>query len=249
VKSVLKTIPTSCNFIDRLLEGGIPTGTVTLIYGEAETGKTTMTLQCVINCARMGYKTFFIDSDASFSSKRLLQMAPQDYEEIASQIILARPTNFKEQTHLINELDKYITEKFLLIIIDTITTLYRAELSEETQKTFALNRELNQQLALLTQIAKIKNVGVIVTSQVHSYFLGVGAVTEPVATRVLKFWPEIIIKLQPTLKPHLIQAVIEKHKKHSRSENCFLTIRDNGISDYQDNSHNTCSQYERRHSQ
>lgn len=233
MKPLPKTIPTSCNFIDRLLEGGIPTQAVTLIYGEAETGKTTMALQCVINCARMGYKTFYMDSDASFSLKRLLQMSPQDYEEIASQIILARPTSFKEQTHLINELDKYITDKFLLIVIDTITTLYRVELGEENQKTFSLNRALNQQLALLTQIAKIKNIGVIVTSQVHSYFQEEETITEPVATRVLKFWPEIIIKLKPTLNPHIIQAIIERHKKHSHPESCLLTVKDSGINDYQ----------------
>ena len=227
-----KVIPTGCDSLDRLLEGGIPTKTVTLIYGEAETGKTTLALQCVINCARIGYKSFFIDCDSSFSSKRLLQIASENYEEVASQIILARPTNFKEQTHLINELEKYITEKFALIIVDTITSLYRVELGEENKKTFALNRELNQQIALLAQIAKTKNVSVIITSQVQNVFLKDEILIEPVATRILKFWSEVIIKLKPTSKSHLIQVVLEKHMRHTRAESCFITKKEAGIYDY-----------------
>ena len=63
----MRAVPTGCMFLDRLLEGGLPVNNVTLVYGEAETGKSTLALQCAVGSVRMGYKTLFIDSDGTFS--------------------------------------------------------------------------------------------------------------------------------------------------------------------------------------
>ncbi|RJS79912.1 DNA repair and recombination protein RadB, partial [Candidatus Bathyarchaeota archaeon] len=39
-------ISTGCTSLDDLLGGGITSGSITLIYGEAETGKTSLAIQC-----------------------------------------------------------------------------------------------------------------------------------------------------------------------------------------------------------
>ena len=64
-------IQTGCISLDKLLGGGFLTGSLSLIYGEAETGKTSLAIQCVVNCARRGFKSLFIDNDGNFSYKRL----------------------------------------------------------------------------------------------------------------------------------------------------------------------------------
>ncbi len=227
-----RLIPTGCQTLDMLLMGGLPTKALTLIYGEAETGKTTFTIQCAVNCARMGQKAIIIDSDGSFSSQRLIQIAQQDYEETAEKIILVRPENFEQQSYVIDQLENILTEKTLLIAIDTVTSLYRAELAKNPKKTFKLNRELNRQLAYLSQLAKTRNLAVLATSQVRSIIQTKNLAIEPVATRVLKFWADIVINFKPTPQPHVFRAILEKHPEQKRLKTCFFKITQTGIASH-----------------
>ncbi len=226
-----RAVPTGCGSLDKLLRGGFPGDGVSLVYGEAETGKTSLAVQCAISCARTGYKSLFIDSDGTFSSKRLSQIAYYDYEEISPSIILMRPTTFQEQIRAIDHLDEYVTKKFGLIIVDTITSLYRVELGSP-RETFALNRELNRQVALLTQIVKTHKVATLITSQVRSVFVGKQASTEPVATRVLKFWSDVVLNLEQTGRTRVIKVLLEKYLKRKSSESCYVELERTGIRDY-----------------
>jgi len=230
--SLLQKIPTGCEAIDKILEGGIPLGSVSLIYGEAETGKTTLAMQCAVNCARRDFKALFIDSDGSFSARRLSQIASENFENIAQLIILMKPNNFSEQALIVDQLTDYITKNLGLIIIDTITSLYSAEIAESPEKTFELNRELNRQIAYLAQIAKTQRVALLITSQVRSVFNEAYVSVEPVATRVLKFWADTIIAVKPTESPRIIKAVLEKNPKGTKSLTCYLKIGEAGIHEH-----------------
>ncbi|MFQ5999239.1 MAG: ATPase domain-containing protein [Candidatus Bathyarchaeia archaeon] len=224
-------VPTGCGSLDKLLDGGFPADRVSLVYGEAETGKSSLAVQCAVNCARMGYKSIFIDADGTFSSKRLSQIAYYDYEKISPLIILMRPTTFQEQVIAIDHLDEYITKKFGLIVVDTITSLYRTELGNSKQ-TFALNRELNGQVAFLAQIARAHKIAALITSQVRSIFVEDQVGVEPVATRVLKFWSDVVLNLKHTGQTRVIKALLEKHPERKRSMSCYVKIEKTGIRDY-----------------
>lgn len=230
--TVLERIPTSCKTFDKILGGGFPLGGVSLIYGEAETGKTTLAMQCAVNCARKGYKTLFVDCDDTFSARRLSQIASGDFKNIAELIILVKPKDFSEQASVIDQLTNYITKSFSLVVIDTLTSLYRAEIAERPEKTFELNRELNRQIAWLAQIAKTQKIGILVISQVHSVFNEAYISIEPVATRVLKFWADIIIAMKPTENPKVIKAVLEKSPKMMQHSFCQLRIGEIGIQEH-----------------
>jgi len=232
---VLQKIPTGCRTIDKILEGGIHSETISLIYGEAETGKTTLAMQCAVNCARKGYKTLFVDCDGTFSALRLSQIASESFREIAELVILAKPNNFREQAALIDQLIDLIAKNFGLVIIDTITSLYRAKIAEFPEKAFDLNRELNRQMALLAQNAKTQKVAVLVTSQVRSVLNDAYVSVEPVATRVLKFWAETIIAMKPTEASQEIRAILEKSPikdKKPQPVTCYLKIEEKGIHEY-----------------
>lgn len=222
---------TNCGPLDKLLGGGLPVNGVSLVYGEAETGKTSLVMQCAVSSARMGYKTIFIDSDGTFSSRRLSQIAYNDFKEVSPFIVLVRPTTFKEQALAIDQLDDYITKKVRLVVVDTITSLYRVELGEP-KENFALNRELNRQVACLAQIAKTHGVATLITSQVRSVFAEGGESVEPVATRVLKFWSDIVIELKNTGQAHVIKAILQKHPERKRPVSCYLKIERTGINEY-----------------
>jgi len=224
-------IQTGCVSLDKLLGGGFPTESVSLIYGEAETGKTSLAVQCAVNCARRGNKSLFIDTDGTFSYERLSQIAEYDFEKISPLMIIVRPATFQEQSRAIDQLEKVITRKFGLIIIDTATSLYRVEL-DDIKETYAANRELNRQLAVLTQIVKTRGVAALITSQVSSVPFGETVETKPVATRVLNYWSDIVLDMKQTGQTRVIKVLREKHPKIKGTGFIYIKIESTGISDY-----------------
>ena len=230
--SVIKKLLTGCSCINSNLNGGISPESVTLIYGEPETGKTTLAMQCAVNCAIQGYKTLFVDCDNTFSARRLYQVASGKFEEIADLIILIKPADFREQTAVIDRISEYTAKNFGLVVIDTLNSLYSAKVAESSGKAFGPNRELNRQLAILAQTAKTQKMPVMITSQVRSVLDESYHSVAPVATRVLKFWADTIIAMKPTENPQTIKAVLEKTRKNPQETPCYLRIDETGIHDF-----------------
>jgi DNA repair protein RadB len=222
-------IPTGCRTIDEFLKGGFPVEGVILVYGEAETGKTTLAMQCAVNCVRRGFKTLFVDSDRTFSARRLSQIAGEQFQAIAEMIILVRPDNFEEQAAIVDQLNDYVNRKFKLVVVDTVTSLYRLKISESPSKTFELNRELNRQMAVLAQMARTQKIILLLTSQVHSVLNEVPITVEPVATRVLKFWADIVVAMKLTENPQIINATVEKNPEKLPPIACDLRIEETGV--------------------
>jgi len=225
---LLKEIPTNCRPIDEFLKGGFPVDTVALVYGEAETGKTTLAMQCATSCGKQGYKTLFVDSDRTFSAQRLSQIVSEK-SKVPELIILARPNDFREQTMVVDRLTDYINQNFKLVVFDAITSLYRLRIAESPSRTFELNRELNRQLASLAQAARTQKIVVLLTSQVHSVMDEVPVSIAPVATRVLKFWADTVVAMKLTENPQAIEATVEKNQANLPSMTCRLRIEEHGI--------------------
>ena len=220
-------IPTNCIALDELLGGGLRTGTLLLAYGEAETGKTTLALQLAINCSAIGHKALFVDCEGSLRPEKIRAMAADD-PEVLENLTIARPRSFEEQAELIECLPDFASAGLTLVAVDTMTGLYRLKLSElvveategeegdeEARKkiremTFALNRELNRQAAMLAQVAHEYDVAVVMTSQVRARPTAEEDAVEPVASRILRFWAEVVLRLRLTGRPGLRMAVLEK---------------------------------------
>jgi len=232
-------ILTGVSCIDNNLGGGILPDAITMAYGEPETGKSTLAMQCAVNCALQGLKVLYVDCDNTFSTKRLEQLSYSRLNEIAELIILMKPNNFDEQMAILDNLTDYIAKNFGLVVIDTFNSLYRAKVAESSTKaSFQLNRELNRQMAMLAQTAKTQHIPIFVTSQVRSIFNDPHVNVAPVAMRVLEFWAEATIALHPTENPRIIKVVIEKkHKSGVKDRNtqevtCYLRIAETGLQDY-----------------
>ncbi len=223
-------VTTNCACLNRMLGGGIPKRQVTLAYGEANTGKTTLALQCAAALSRDNRKTLYVDCENSFSLERLAQIAAQDLPTISSHIFVFKLQRFHDQARLIEDLDRYVSKDVALIVIDPITSLYRLELQNPRQ-VFALNRSLNRQIAYLTQTAKTHDVAVLIISQVHSIILGNhDTLIAPVATRVLKFWSQSILKMQTAPQPSVRRVLLEKHPNPARTgAHCTLRLNRTGI--------------------
>jgi len=198
-------------------------GELTLIYGEPGSGKTAFALQTAISKAREGSTTMFIDADIHLSTDRLIQLGGVQIERILPLIFVARPTSFRNLTHLLQELSNYVNPAMTLIVVDTITSLYRAELTLDN--VFSMNRELNLQLGYLAEIAGVHNLTVILTSQVRSLPQSGNSVStiEPVATRVLKYWSKNIIRILSSQGSQEREFVVEKTSEANVACNRFQT--------------------------
>jgi DNA repair protein RadB len=227
----LAKISTGCRCLDNNLDGGISPDSVSLLYGEPETGKTTLAMQYTVSCGLQNLKTLFVDCDNTFSTKRLLQLSGEKFDQIAEQIILVKPKDFKEQTSVIDRIQDYTSKNFGLIVIDTFTSLYGAKVAETSGKAFSVNRELNRQLAILAQTVKIRKIPVIITSQVRSVLDQSNGTVRPVATRVLKFWADNIIALKPTGYSKTIKVSLERSRENTQEVTCYVQILERGIID------------------
>lgn len=203
-----------------------------MVYGEAETGKTSLAIQCSVNAARMGYKTIFIDADRTFSPERLMQIALRDFDEALQSIIIFTPSTFEEQTNLIDELEKFVSGGLGLIVFDTITSLYRASIVSK-EEAFKANRELNRQAAMLAHMAKKFQMPILITSQVRSVLTETDAHIEPVASRVLRYWSSSIIGLFKTGRRGVVRAVVERSAWVDKKITFYLLVGENGISEYE----------------
>jgi len=225
-------MPIACPSLDRLLHGGLPRGQLTLIYGEAATGKTATAIQSAVSCTRVGSEVFFLDADESFPVERLRQIAGSSLHEVAPLINISTPKNLFEQTTIIEALDRFANNNLGLIVVDTINNLYRLA-TTEMEKLFSFNKELNRQLAYLTHFAKVFDLPIILTSQVHSTLKGNDLQTdqvEPVATRALNFWSPNIIRLKSTLKPGCKIAYLEKAGGRRPSGLfCYFRLTERGV--------------------
>ena len=228
---LMRMLSTLTPSLDRLLEGGFPTGCLSLVYGEAETGKTTLTIQCAVSASREHLKTLYVDSDQSLSHHRLLQIVGAGNTDVCDDIIIFLPQSFLEQSQIVESLENYITRKVGLIVIDTVTSLYRA--SFEGGKPFDLNRELNRQLAYLAELAARHHLTVVITGQVRSTVDGVGWKIEPVARRTLFHWPKVVLRLKSTAKRSIKEARLERPLSDDPDErHCLLEMDKRGLVDF-----------------
>jgi len=230
-----ESISTGSECLDKILGGGFPLGCLSLIFGESGTGKTTLVMQCAVNYVKKGHSVIYVDSNRELSLDRLSQITFGDLESVAPSIAVFSPTTFQEQGEIIESLESFISSRTRLVIFDTISSLYRLELSDRKQ-TFRLNRQMNRQLASLVEVAKGKGIAVLLTSQVRSVLEEernrTGRSIEPVAARLLRFWSDIILCLKSTNNPTTKKAELMKTRQlKSKSSYCLLELTDNGIQD------------------
>jgi DNA repair protein RadB len=198
---LMNSVPLNCG-LDELLGGGVRARTITQVYGPSGSGKTNLAMQAAVNAVRMGKKVAFIDPESGFSEKRLQQIAGKDYERVLENTFLFEPSSLKEQGDVIAGLAKH--EGLGLIIVDSIVYYYRLEMDHE--KPREAHQELGLQLAQLLDLARKKNLSVLVTNQVYSD-VDTGNV-EPVGGDILKYGSKIIMELSKEPR----KARLVKHK-------------------------------------
>ena len=222
--------------LNKWLYGGYETDIITTVYGPAGSGKTNFCVLAAVSQAKKGKKVIFIDTEGGFSTDRFKQIAGEDFQEELKNILLLKPTNFYEQKKIFDSLLKQINNSIGLIIVDGITMLYRLEVGDALKqdndfKVKQANFELAKQLRVLAEIARNKNIPVLVTNQVYYEFLseeefreGKEKTARMVGGDLLKYWSKCLIELKQMNNKRV--AVLKKHRSLPEKELQFSIVQE-----------------------
>jgi DNA repair protein RadB len=197
-------VHTGSHDLDTLLGGGLERRVVTQFYGEPGSGKSTLSILCAVECLKSGKSVIFIDSEG-FSIERFRQVAGPGGEVLAEHLYLYEPLDFREQGAMIGDCETILRSREVgLIVLDSITALYRSELSSGGEA----QRHLAQQVLRLLGYAKRYQIPVIVTNQVYmdidrDRVAGLGGTA-------LQHISKVIVRVEK--KDGHRRAVLEKHR-------------------------------------
>jgi DNA repair protein RadB len=210
--------------LDTLIGGGLEMRTITQIYGEPASGKSTLCMIASVACLRAGHAVVYIDSEG-FSIERFRQIAGADTEKIADRLFLFEPIDFEHQASMIFEAEKVLkAQKPGLLVMDSATALYRTDLEKGRDAMQALTR----QMIHLLGYAKRYDMPVIITNQVYmdtvkNTYYGLGGTA-------LEHISKVIVRLEKTDMPGRRRARLVKHRSRPEGGSFEFEIVEDGIS-------------------
>jgi len=175
IREDIINITTGSKELDKLLGGGIETGSITELFGEFRTGKTQL---CHQLCVTAQLKTddgggegkaMYIDTEGTFRPERLVAIAKRyglNEEEVLDNVSYARAHNSDHQTKLLIEASAMMAEsRYSLLVVDSATALYRTDYSGRGELS-ARQMHLAKFLRALQQLADTYGVAVVMSNQV-----------------------------------------------------------------------------------
>ncbi|MFZ0966193.1 MAG: DNA repair and recombination protein RadA [Candidatus Bathyarchaeia archaeon] len=161
--------------LDRMLDGGLETQTITEFYGEYGTGKSQLCHQLCVNVqlpperGGLSGAALYVDTENTFRTERIVQMSRHlglDPEQIAKNIIYAEAYTSDHQMFLLDNADEVIkANNVKLIIVDSLTAHFRSEYIGR-EMLAPRQQKLNKHMHKLIRLARAFNAVAVVTNQV-----------------------------------------------------------------------------------
>ena len=217
----MKTLKLGCTQLDDLFGGGIESGILTKIYGEAGTGKTNICLQASRECVVAGGKVAYVDTEG-VSVERLHQICANTntYQKTLENILFFTPASFTVQEKLIN--NALTKNNIGLLVVDTINFLYRIDLENNREGAI---RSFIRQMTNLQIAAREKDLPIILTEQVYTDKNGA---IKPFTTKETGPMVKTIIQLDKTGVGKW-QATLIKHRSQPKGKKVFFRITKSGL--------------------
>ncbi len=177
-------ITTGSREFDKLLGGGLETGSITELFGEFRTGKTqlchTLAVTCQLPVEQGGGagKCLYIDTEGTFRPERLVSCAQRfglNPDEVLDNVAYARAYNSDHQSALLMQASAMMSEsRYALLIVDSATALYRTDFSGRGELS-ARQMHLARFLRTLLRLADEFGVAVVISNQVVATVDGASA--------------------------------------------------------------------------
>ena len=203
--------------LNKWLHGGYEKDIVTVIYGSSGTGKTNFCTMAAVSQAKKENKVIYIDTEGGLSLERIKQLSNGEIENVLKNLLILKPTNFKEQKEAFAQMLKHLKDEISLIVVDGMTILYRLDLAEAKEKNLdemqKINSELANQIRTLAEISRKREIPILITAQIYRW----ENEDKIVGGDILKYWGKCHIEL--TNEKGKRTARLTKHR--SLPENSF----------------------------
>ena len=202
--------------------GEISNNTITTIFGPPACGKTTLCLQFTNQVLKQKKKVLYIDTEGGFSCERFNQISGKDSN--LDGIFVLSPKSFEEQHKKIKNLLKHIenSKDIGLIIVDSLVMLYRLKLGDAPYK---INKELGEQLRILTEISRNFNIPILVTNQMYKDFET--KESKMVGGLTIEYWSKTIVEF--VIENNIKSLILKKHKFKKEGEKKNFEITNSGV--------------------
>lgn len=172
-------------YLDEILGGGFETQKIYEIYGPQGTGKSNLLHQLVCTAflppekGGLGSGTVFIDTDGTFSYRRLERLAPRfgiGPEQLFNHVIKTHPPTSDILLFLCVEQVEKVAKQVgaRLICVDTIASIFRAEYGTEPQGFPERNQKVAKIMHALKLAIQAINGVLVVTNQVEENLYNIG---------------------------------------------------------------------------
>jgi len=173
------------------------------IWGEMGVGKTTLALQIALNNIYVGESVFYFYSKPRLPLEKIESLLPTMDTNTLKKLKTILIKDFNDLYRIVLDLEIYFLKDKKekqdypkLIIIDSLTDLYRLDLyKDKKDKNLILNYKLNHLLGTLTYINNKFSVDILVVNEIsyiqsedHSYEIQSGG-------KVMRYWIPFSIKI------------------------------------------------------
>ncbi len=203
------------DFFDRILSGGLVTGSVTLVSGEPGIGKSTLLAQAAIAIASHGARVLYVTGEESPTqvAMRLKRLAPSLPETLL--FLDATDANIVAAT--------VAHEKPDLAIVDSIQSLSMQDVSGTTGSP----TQVKACSALLTETAKRNNISTILVGQVTKD----GEIAGP---RLLEHIVDTVLMLEGDHDERFRILRVFKNRFGAADDVAVLTMTEDGLQNVDD---------------
>ena len=191
------------------------------VWGNFGVGKTTFALQTAINTVKDKKKVIYIYTKPNLPSEKIITLSNSS-EEILDRITVIKPMDFEDLNSIVFNLEFLILNnidnkdnQLKLIIIDSITELYRLELNtDKKEKNYNLNYQLNQILANLTYLNETYNIEILIVNEVSRKKFDDQLTEVQSGGKVMEFWANYNLKITKTSKLNERKFILTKYPEN-----------------------------------
>ena len=193
--------------LNELFESSKPIKGIISIWGGSGVGKTTLALQIAMSAGKLG-NIIFIYSKPNFPYEKVGKLLSGNPSNILNNLNFISALNFADLNTIILNLELLILT-FLkenksvinLIVIDSITDLYRLELNKDKkEKNVRLNYQLNQILANLYYLNDTYGTEILIVNELSRKKYNDSTKEVQSGGQVMDYWTNSSIKISRTKK-------------------------------------------------